>query len=55
MLVVDWKNMNPVKISNISELQIHDLIQFKVSIYMIIKNEVKNICILCLIVDIIHE
>lgn len=33
MLVVDWKNMTPVKITNISELQVHDLLQFKVSIY----------------------
>lgn len=33
MLVVDWKSMTPVKITNISELQVHDLLQFKVSIY----------------------
>lgn len=33
MLVVDWKDMAPVQILNISDLQIHDLLQFKVSIY----------------------
>lgn len=31
MLVVDWKNMTPLKITSISELQVHDLLQFKVS------------------------
>lgn len=31
-LVVDWKNMGSLKITNISELQINDLLQFKVSI-----------------------
>lgn len=31
MLVVDWKNMSPVKLSSITELQLHDLIQFKVN------------------------
>lgn len=36
MLVVDWKNLNPVKISNISELEIHDLLQFKVCIVTIL-------------------
>lgn len=30
-LVVDWKNMAPLKITNISELQTNDLLQFKVS------------------------
>lgn len=33
MLVVDWKNMSPVQVLNISDLQIHDLLQFKVSVY----------------------
>lgn len=42
MLVVDWKNMSAVKLSSISELQIHDIIQFKVNInYEIIFTEVK--------------
>lgn len=35
IMVVDWKNMTPLKISDISELQVHDLIQFKVSVYFI--------------------
>lgn len=35
ILVVDWKNMSPIKITNISELQIYDMIQFKVSIIII--------------------
>jgi len=30
MMVVDWKNMTPSKISDISELRVYDLIQFKV-------------------------
>jgi len=34
MLVVDWKNMSPVKVSNISELQIHDVLQFKASLFL---------------------
>lgn len=33
VLVVDWKNMSPLKVSNIFELQIHDLIQFKVRVH----------------------
>jgi len=33
MLVVDWKNMAQIKITNITELQISDLLQFKVSFY----------------------
>lgn len=35
LLVVDWKNMNQIKISNIAELEMHDLIQFKVGKYLI--------------------
>ncbi|XP_025195048.1 uncharacterized protein LOC112594469 [Melanaphis sacchari] len=30
MLVVDWKNMSQIKVTNITELQIHDLLQFKI-------------------------
>jgi len=33
MLVVDWKNMSQIKITNITELQIYDLLQFKASFY----------------------
>lgn len=33
VLVVDWKNMTPMKISNLSDLQVSDLIQFKVRFY----------------------
>lgn len=29
--VVDWKDMSKINITNISELQIHDILQFKVS------------------------
>ncbi|XP_050522851.1 uncharacterized protein LOC126895244 isoform X2 [Daktulosphaira vitifoliae] len=29
MLVVDWKNMSPVKIKDLTELKIYDLLQFK--------------------------
>jgi len=31
MLVVDWKNMSQIKITNITELQTYDLLQFKAS------------------------
>lgn len=34
MLIVDWKNMTPIKITDISELQPYDLIQFKVSDFL---------------------
>ncbi|XP_022174412.1 uncharacterized protein LOC111036624 isoform X2 [Myzus persicae] len=30
MLVVDWKNMSQIKITNLTELQIYDLLQFKI-------------------------
>jgi len=33
MLVVDWKNMTQIKITNITELQIYDLLQFRASFY----------------------
>lgn len=33
MLVVDWKNMSQIKITNITELQTYDLLQFKASLY----------------------
>jgi len=33
MLVVDWKNMTQIKITNITELQIYDLLQFRVSFH----------------------
>lgn len=29
--VVDWKDMSKINITNISELQVHDILQFKVS------------------------
>lgn len=33
MLIVDWKNMSQIKITNITELQTYDLLQFKASFY----------------------
>lgn len=33
MLIVDWKNMSQIKITNITELQTYDLLQFKASFH----------------------
>lgn len=43
MLVVDWKNMSTIKISNISELKLHDLLQFKVSVNIFL---ISDICLI---------
>jgi len=60
MLVVDWKNMSQIKITNITELQIYDLLQFKASFYYCIPhinifNYKLNIFLFYMITDYVHE
>jgi len=61
MLVVDWKNMSQIKITNITELQISDLLQFKASFYYYISHidvfdyKLKNIFLFYMTTDYVHE
>lgn len=60
MLVVDWKNMSQIKITNITELQISDLLQFKASFYYYILHinvfdHKLNIFLFYMTTDYVHE